>query len=41
MARRGIRPTVNALATIMVTVVFAVIIIANQISIRNKYKNTI
>lgn len=40
MARRGIRPTVNALATLMVTGVFAIILIANHISIRNKVRRT-
>ncbi|MCL1949284.1 MAG: ABC transporter permease [Turicibacter sp.] len=34
MARRGIRPTVNALATLMVAVIFTVVLIANRISIR-------
>jgi len=38
MARRGIRPTVNALATLMVLVVFTVVLIANRISIRKDYK---
>ena len=33
MARRGIRPTVNALATLMVFVVFTVVLIANRVSI--------
>jgi len=39
MARRGIRPTVNALATIMVTIVFIVVIIGNNLSIKRKIKN--
>ena len=38
MARRGIRPTVNALATLMVTAVVVIILVANHISIRNKTK---
>ena len=40
MARRGIRPTVNALATLMVLGVIIIIMTANQLSIRNKTKET-
>lgn len=36
MARRGIRPTVNALATIMIALVIIMVLIANNISIKNK-----
>jgi len=36
MARRGIRPTVNALATLMVVVVFITVLVANQIQLRKK-----
>ena len=36
MARRGVRPTVNALATIMVALVLVTVLIVNKLSIRNK-----
>ncbi|MCL1949452.1 MAG: ABC transporter permease [Turicibacter sp.] len=38
MARRGIRPTVNALATLMVAIVFITVLIANQIQLRKKVR---
>ena len=36
MAKRGIRPTVNALATIMVSLVLVSVLISNNLSIRKK-----
>ena len=36
MAKRGIRPTVNALATIMVSLVLISVLISNNLSIRKK-----
>ena len=36
MAKRGIRPTVNALATIMVSFVLISVLISNNLSIRKK-----
>jgi len=36
MARRGIRPTVNALATIMVALVLITVLTANKIALKNK-----
>ena len=38
MAKRGIRPTVNALATLMVAVVFIIVIVANQVQLRKKVR---
>lgn len=41
MARRGIRPTVNALATIMVFVVFAIVLVANRLSIQKQIRGNV
>ena len=38
MARRKVKPTVNALATIMVTVIIMFVLIINKISSKNKYR---
>jgi len=38
MARRGIRPTVNALATLMVVIVFITVALTNQIQLRKKVR---
>lgn len=39
MAKRGIRPTVNALATLMVAAVFITVLLANQIQLRKKVRS--
>ena len=36
MAKRGIRPTVNALATIMVSLILVSVLISNNLAIRKK-----
>ena len=36
MAKRGIKPTVNALATIMVSLVLVSVLVSNKLSIKNK-----
>jgi len=38
MARRRVKPTVNALATLMVITIIGFVLIINKISVRNKYK---
>ena len=36
MAKRGIRPTVNALATIMVSLILVSVLISNNLAMRKK-----